>query len=96
VGQLRAYLQGIKRYPSSREARQMRPTGTVRVWLELGRSGNLLDAGIESGSGSMILDQEALRTVRSGQYPPMPQDAYAGKSSHRFVVPLEYVLAAVS
>ena len=92
VATLRKYLDGIKRYPSGREARQSRPTGTVRVWLELDRNGQLRDAGIETGSGSMLLDHEALRTVRGGQYPPFPPDAFAGENVHRFAVGLDYRL----
>lgn len=92
VATLRKYLDGIKRYPSGREARQSRPTGTVRVWLELDRNGQLREAGIETGSGSMLLDHEALRTVRGGQYPPFPQDAFPGESQHRFAVGLDYRL----
>lgn len=92
VATLRKYLDGIKRYPSGREARQSRPTGTVRVWLELDRNGQLRDAGIETGSGSMLLDHEALRTVRGGQYPPFPPEAFAGENQHRFAVGLDYRL----
>jgi protein TonB len=91
-GELRGYLNGIKRYPTSREARQLRPTGTVRVWIELDRAGQLLGAGIDTSSNSMLLDQEALRTVRGGRYPKFPDDAFQGQAFHRFVVPIEYVL----
>jgi len=52
----------------------------------------LRDAGIETGSGSMLLDHEALRTVRGGQYPPFPPEAFAGENVHRFAVGLDYRL----
>lgn len=92
VSELRAYLNSVKRYPTSREARQSRPTGTVRVWLEVDRQGQLLDAGIEQSSESPLLDKEALRTVRTGHFPAFPAEAFAGQAKHRFVIALEYVL----
>lgn len=92
LGELRAYLNSIKRYPTSREARQLRPQGTVRLWIEIDRGGQLLGAGVEGSSGSLLLDNEALRTVRNGRFPPMPAEAYAGQPSHRFVMSMEYVL----
>lgn len=92
VAALRRYLESIKRYPSSREARQLRPAGTVRLWIELDRRGQLQDAGIETGSGHALLDQEAMRTVRSGRYPEFPPDAWVGTASHRFALSLDYRL----
>jgi protein TonB len=91
ISELRAYLNSIKRYPTSREARQLRPEGTVRVWIELDRAGQLLGAGIEASAGSLLIDNEALRTVRNGRFPPFAADAFAGQASHRFVVPIEYL-----
>lgn len=92
VGQLRAYLNSIKRYPNSREARQLRPTGVVKAWLELDRAGQVLDAGIEASAGTALLDNEALRTLRTGRYPAFPAEAFAGEARHRFLVPLEYLV----
>ena len=91
VAELRSYLNGIKRYPTSREARQLRPQGTVKLWLTLDRSGQLLDVGVESSSGSIILDNEALRTVRNGRFPAIPPEAFTGQASRKFIVPIEYV-----
>lgn len=93
AGHLRAYLDSIKRYPASREARQLRPEGVVSVWLLLDRAGQLLEAGVEQSAGTALLDSEALRTVRGGRYPAMPDDAWPGQPSHRFVIPIEYSLA---
>ena len=92
VSQLRAHLNSIKRYPNSREARQLRPTGVVKAWLDLDRSGQVLDAGIEASSGTALLDNEALRTLRNGRYPAFPAEAFGGEARHRFVVPLEYLV----
>jgi len=90
--ELRALIERAKRYPTSREARQLRPTGTVKVWLELDRAGALQGAGVEAGSGSLLLDQEALRTVRLGRYPAFPPEAFAGQERHRFTLSLDYRL----
>ncbi len=90
--QLRAYLEKIKRYPTSREARLTRPQGAVRVWLEISRAGQLLGAGIMSSSGSNLLDGEALKTLKTGSYPSIPEEAFAGESSHKFSATLSYTL----
>lgn len=89
---LRAYLERIKRYPSSREARQTRPRGVVRVWLDLDRSGRLLDSGVLDSSGSNLLDGEALRTIRGGSYPSFSDDEYQGESRRRFTASLSYTI----
>ncbi|MDE2081437.1 MAG: TonB family protein, partial [Burkholderiales bacterium] len=88
---LLAYVNSIKRYPSSREARQLRPQGTVKVWLEIDRTGQLLASGVEASAGVLLLDQEALRTVRNGRYPAFPADAFGNQPKHRFVVAMEYL-----
>jgi protein TonB len=92
LGQLRAYVNSIKRYPTSREARQLRPQGTVRVWIEIDRAGQLLGTGVEGSSGSLLLDNEALRTLRNGRFPAFPAEAFGGQNSHRFVMSVEYLV----
>ena len=87
---MRTYVNSIKRYPTSREARQLRPQGTVRVWIEIDRAGQLLGAGVEGSSGSLLLDNEALRTLRNGRFPPFPPEAFSGQNVHRFVMSVEY------
>jgi protein TonB len=94
VGALRAYLESIKRYPTSREARLQHPQGRVRLWLEVARDGTLRAAGIDESSGSMILDGAAVATVRQGRYPAFPAEAWRGAEMHRFAVTLEYKLDA--
>ncbi len=86
------YLESIKRYPTSREARTQRPTGKVYLWVEVGRDGSMKEAGIIKSSFSNILDNAALATARGGQYPPFPATAFPGESSHRFNLTLEYNL----
>lgn len=90
--QILRYLESIKRYPSSREARQTRPAGVVTVWFELARSGRVLDAGIERGSNSSLLDSEALKTVRAGNFPQFPEAVFANADKHRFSAHLSYEL----
>jgi protein TonB len=91
VSGLRSHLNSIKRYPTSREARQLRPQGTVKLKLEIDRAGQLLNATVEATSGSLLLDNEALRTVRNGRFPAMPADAFAGQATRTFIVPVEYL-----
>jgi protein TonB len=90
---LRAQLERSKRYPTGREASLMRPSGMVRVWLVLDRSGRLLDSGVEQSSHAMLLDHAALSSVRRGEYPAFPADSWPGDSSHRFTVDLNYTPA---
>jgi periplasmic protein TonB len=90
--QILRYLESIKRYPSSREARQTRPSGVVTIWFELSRAGKVLDAGIENGSNSSLLDYEALKTVRSGNFPPFPDGVFGNSDKHRFSAHLRYEL----
>jgi len=91
IAELRRHLESVKRYPTSREARQTRPQGTVRLWIELDRAGQLLGSGVETSAGTLLIDNEALRTVRNARFPAFPPDAFAGKNSFRFVIPIEYV-----
>jgi protein TonB len=90
AGELRAYVNSIKRYPTSREARQLRPQGTVKVWIEIDRTGQLVQAGIDTTSGALLLDNEALKTLRNARFPPLPADAFSGKPTVRFVMQMEY------
>ena len=89
---LRAYLDKIKRYPTSREARLQRPTGIVVVSIELKRDGSLLRCDIDKSSDSMILDSAAMSTCRQGSFPPFPPQAFEGSASRRFSTNLEYRL----
>jgi len=91
---LKAYLEKIKRYPSSREARLARPEGIVRVWLELSRTGELIAVGILESSGFNLLDSETLKTIRSGTFPAFPEDAFLGEKSHKFITNLNYTITS--
>jgi protein TonB len=91
---LKAYLEKIKRYPSSREARLSRPEGIVRVWLELSRTGELIAVGILESSGFNLLDSETLKTIRSGTFPAFPEDAFLGEKTHKFITNLNYTISS--
>ncbi len=90
--QILRYLESVKRYPSSREARQTRPSGIVTVWFDLSRAGQVLEAGIEKSSNSSLLDAVALKTVRTGNFPVYPEGVFANADKHRFSAHLSYEL----
>ncbi|QDD62936.1 TonB family protein [Herbaspirillum seropedicae] len=91
VGQLRAHLNSIKRYPTGREASTLRPQGKVRVWFVLRRGGSVVDSGIESSSNSMLLDDAARKTINRAAFAPFPDDTYKGESTHRFTADLDFI-----
>lgn len=93
VGKVRAYLQMVKRYPTGREASLQRPAGTSAIWFIVRRSGEMVDAGIETSSGSMLLDNAALATIRRSAYPVFPDEAWSGKAQQHFTVELNFVPA---
>lgn len=87
---INSYLNTLKRYPTGREASLQHPSGTARVTFVLARDGKLLSAEIEATSNSILLDRQALTTVRRGSYPPFPSEAFQGESSHRFSIDLGF------
>ena len=89
TGRVRAYLNGIKRYPTGREASIQRPEGKVRIWFVLRRDGSLVDAGIEDTSNSILLDNAGLTTIKRGSMPAF-EGAFAGEEMHRFTVDLDF------
>ena len=91
VGKLRAYIRSITEYPTSGDARRLRPEGASVVRFTLTRDGALKSAEIERPSGSPILDKQALSIVRNGTYPSWPSDAWAGSSEHVFTVTVQFV-----
>ncbi len=91
IGLVTAEVKAQQHYPTGREAMTQHPQGTATVWFTLSRSGQLIDAGIDNASGSIILDHAALLTVQRAAYPPFPEDAFPGESQHRFTVNLQYV-----
>jgi protein TonB len=96
TAKIKADVLARKSYPRGREASLEKPRGTVRAWLELDRSGAVRDVGIETGSGSMILDGAARKLLRGGNYPAFPEAAFPGEGSHRFYFDLDYQPGAAS
>lgn len=94
IARLRAYVLSRKKYPSGRDASLIKPVGTARAWIVLDRQGGVREAGIEQSSDSIILDNEALKLLRSGSYPAFPDEAFAGQATHRFMFDLEYKRAS--
>ena len=88
---MRAALQNAEHYPNSREARQLRPTGTVAVWIDVGRDGEVLASGIREHSASPMLDEQALRSVRASRIPKPPAELFGASASQRFVVAVEFL-----
>ncbi len=90
VAELKAYLEKIKKYPSSRESRLTHPQGSVGLSLVISRSGQLQEIRVVSTSHSNLLDGEAIKTIKAGSLPAFPEQAFAGESTHEFRVNMEY------
>jgi len=52
-------------------------TGWSEVLFEVGRDGKLLTSNLGASSGSFLLNQEALRAIRTATLPPLPPDYLA-------------------
>jgi protein TonB len=87
---VRLRIERKKIYPET--ARDLGMTGQVEVEYELDRSGHLLRAEIVSSSGYKMLDQAALRTVKSTSFRSIPDDAWMGASSKVFRTKLDYLI----
>lgn len=79
---VRSRIERKKIYPDA--ARDLGMSGEVEVQYELDRGGNLIHAEIVSSSGFKLLDQAALRAVKSASYQRFPEDAWLGVSSKVF------------
>ena len=84
------HLNHIKRYPTSREARLTHPQGTVKLKVLIQRDGSVSSVELTASSGSNLLDNEALRTVKNTQFPAIPEDAFPGESQHFVMAALMY------
>jgi protein TonB len=86
-------LADIKRRnhpPDSPQYRLQHPHGEVQVRFVLSRNGEPRTVSVAHSSGSAVLDQEAVKVVASGHYPPMPEKAFVGERQHTFLVTIEY------
>ncbi|KAF0206170.1 MAG: periplasmic protein [Gallionellaceae bacterium] len=79
---VRSRIERKKIYPDA--ARDLGMSGEVEVLYELDRTGSLIRAEIVASSGYKLLDQAALRAVKSATYKSFPEDAWLGASSKTF------------
>ncbi|KFX05918.1 energy transducer TonB [Pectobacterium betavasculorum] len=88
---LRAQLEQTKRYPTGRQASLERPEGRVEVWLEVDRTGRVINSGINSKASSMLLNRAAQASLQNiKQVRAFPADAFAGQSTKRFLATFDY------
>ncbi|AIA69821.1 TonB-like protein [Pectobacterium atrosepticum SCRI1043] len=88
---LRAQLEQTKRYPTGRQASLERPEGRVEVWLEVDRTGRVINSGINSKAPNMLLNRAAQASLQSiKQVRAFPADAFAGQSTKRFLATFDY------
>lgn len=90
AAELRADIDRRTAPPDTPQYRLHHPAGETRVRFVVVRSGSPEEVVVERSSGSSLLDDEALRIVSSGHYPPMPANVFAGESRHVFVVTIEF------
>jgi periplasmic protein TonB len=83
---LQAQLERSKRYP--RRARGAH--GKVTVAFTVGRNGGVVSSHIVQGSGSAILDEEALALIKRAQPLPPPPSTIADNQLS-LVVPINYI-----
>jgi protein TonB len=91
LASLKEIIERNKEYPFM--ARKGGMEGTVRIRCALLRNGELRDAAVIKPSGYTILDNAALRAVRSaGRFPVVPAEIKGETFS--FVAPITFRLAA--
>ncbi|MEO8667670.1 MAG: TonB family protein [Bauldia sp.] len=84
---LLARLRRFRSYPP--EARRQRIRGTATVTFTVNTSGSLVSVSLVGGSGSAILDREALAMVRrASPFPPIP--ANLGRSQVTVQSPIRF------
>lgn len=88
---LRGQIELLKRYPTGRQASLERPEGNVEIWLEVDRSGRVLNSGINQKAASMLLNRAATSTLQSiTQVRAFPAEAFAGQNTKRFLATFHY------
>lgn len=83
-----AHIERFKRYPRAARSR----FGVVRLAFTIDRQGRLKEVRVVSGSGSPILDEEAIATIRRAAPFPTPP-ASASDDELSFVLPIRYAPA---
>ena len=88
---VRTQIERKKIYPST--ARELGMSGAVEVVYVLDRMGKLLKADIALTSGFPMLDQAALRAVRSADFAALPADAWVGERQKEFRTKLVFSIS---
>ncbi|MCR4266221.1 energy transducer TonB, partial [Nitratireductor sp. ZSWI3] len=87
-GKVVAKLRRSLRYPSAAKRERLR--GEVQVRFTVARNGSVSGISVVRSSGSPVLDQAALETVRrAAPFPQIPSEA--GRASWPFTVPLAFI-----
>ncbi len=86
VDSVRSTLDKAKRFPSGREISIEQPSGRTEVSFTLTRSGKVAAVKTTQSSRVMALDEMARELVHRARYPAFPASAWAGSSTHDFVV----------
>lgn len=84
---LHLHLNKNKKYPS--EARNKGVQGVVTVSFVMNREGKVLSSKVLKGSGSALLDTEALETLKRASPLPVPPDDYPFENPS-FSIPIKF------
>lgn len=87
---VRARIEKKKVFPDT--ARDLGMSGSVEIVYVLDRAGKLIKAEIAASSGYPLLDQAAVRAVRSSAYAPFPEDAWVGEKQKEFRTKLVFTI----
>jgi protein TonB len=84
-----AHIERFKRYPNQGGGK----FGVARLAFTIDRQGRLRDVRVVGGSGSPILDEEALATIQRAEPFPAPPDSVSDDELS-FVLPIRYAPSA--
>ena len=87
---VRSRIEQRKIFPDT--ARDLGMSGAVEIVYVLDRAGKLLKAEIAASSGYPLLDQAAIRAVRSATYTAFPEDAWVGDKQKEFRTKLIFTI----
>ncbi|WP_349017661.1 TonB family protein [Rhizobium sp. 32-5/1] len=84
---MRAKLQRALKYPRAADRNDVRDVPWVRFTVSA--TGAVSGVSVAKSSGSSLLDQAVIEAVhRASPFPPIPDSA--GKSSLKFLIPLQF------
>jgi protein TonB len=88
-GRVLARLEHFRHYPP--DAQRQHIQGTVVIRFRLNRDGRVLSASLERSSGSAVLDQAAMETLRNAD--PLPKIPADRPDQVELVVPVEFTIS---